>query len=99
MTLHDLVLLRELNLPVIVVVFSDASLSLIRVSQHRRGLEPYGVDFTGPDFAAVACAFGIPGRRAKSAAEVRAAVESALEGRTPLVLDVAVDFREYYELV
>ncbi len=37
MMLHDLALIRELNLPVIMVVFSDSSLSLIRVSQQRRG--------------------------------------------------------------
>src|SRR5260370_376494 len=35
--LHDLVLLRQLGLPVVTVVLSDASLSLIVASAERRG--------------------------------------------------------------
>ena len=52
MMIHDLALIRELNLPIIIVVCTDRSLSLIRVSEHRRGIAPYGVDFAPPDFAA-----------------------------------------------
>ncbi len=99
MMLHDLVLIRELNLPIIIVVFSDSSLSLIRVSQQRRGLPTYGVDFPGPNFAAIAEAFGICGRRAQSAGEVRMEVERALASRRPLVLEVPTDLNEYYDLV
>jgi acetolactate synthase-1/2/3 large subunit len=99
MMLHDLALIRELKLPIITVVFSDRSLSLIRVSQYRRGLPCFGVDFSPPDFAATAQAFGICGRRAATLAEVRAAIEYALTERTALVLDVPVDYREYYDLV
>jgi len=99
MMLHDLALIRELKLPVVMVLFSDRSLSLIRVIQHRSGFVPYGVDFSPPDFAVVAQAFGICGRRAATLGEVRTAVERALSSRTALVLDVAVDYREYYELV
>jgi acetolactate synthase-1/2/3 large subunit len=99
MTMHDLVLLRELNLPVTIVVFSDESLSLIRVSQSRKGLDPYGVDFVPPDFAAAARAFGIAAWRAGDAAGLRAACEQALESRRPALIDAQVDYREYYELV
>lgn len=63
MMLHDLALIRELKLPVIVVVLSDSSLSLIRLSAERRGFPPYGVDFQPPDFRVIAEAFGIAGRR------------------------------------
>lgn len=99
MMLHDLPLVRELNLPVIVVVLRDESLSLIRVSQERRGFEPCGVDFTPPNFAALACGFGLPGKKATSAAQAAASVESAIARRQPLVLEVPVDLREYYDLV
>jgi acetolactate synthase-1/2/3 large subunit len=99
MMLHDLVLIRELNLPILILVFSDSSLSLIRVSQQRRGLPNYGVDFPAPDFAAIAQAFGIPARRAESVAVVRTEVERALASRGPVVLDVPVDMSEYYDLV
>ena len=99
MMLHDMTLIRELNLPILIVVFTDRSLSLIRVSEHRRGIAPYGVDFTPPDFAAIAEAFGICSARVTSIAEFRAAADRALAARTACLLDVAIDFREYYEIV
>ncbi|MGH9469247.1 MAG: thiamine pyrophosphate-dependent enzyme [Terriglobia bacterium] len=99
MMLHDLPLVRQLNLPIVMVVLRDESLSLIRVAQERRGFEPCGVDFTPPDFACLAGSFGLPGKRASSLADAIAAAERALERREPLVLEVPVDIREYYELV
>ncbi len=99
MMLHDLVLIRELNLPIVIVVLSDHSLSLIRVSAERRGFPPYGVDFTPPDFAGIAQAFGIAGKRAASVADAKTCMQQALAQRVPFVIDVAVDYREYYDLV
>jgi acetolactate synthase-1/2/3 large subunit len=99
MMTHDLVLIRELGLPIIIVVLVDNSLSLIRVSQERRGYPPCGVDFTGPQFDALANAFGIHGEKAASVADAQAAVGRGLERRTSLLLEVPVDLREYYELV
>ena len=37
MMVHDLTLIRELELPIVIVVFTDRSLSLIRVSESRKG--------------------------------------------------------------
>jgi acetolactate synthase I/II/III large subunit len=99
MMLHDLALIRELGLPIIMVVLSDRSLSLIRVSEERRGIAPYGVDFTPPDFAKIAEAFGIPSRKAQSIEEARDAVERALTAGTTLLVDIPIDYREYYDLV
>ena len=99
MMLHDLVLIRELGLPLLIVVLSDRSLSLIRVSEERRGFPAYGVDFTSPDFAAIAQGFGIASRRVTSIAEAKTCAEQALTQRSPFVLDVPIDYREYYDLV
>lgn len=99
MMVHDLALIRELRLPIVIVVLSDRSLSLIRVSEERRGMAPYGVDFSPPDFAAVAQAFGIASKRVTSIAEAKACVERALSDRIPFLVDVPIDYREYYELV
>ncbi len=99
MMLHDLVLIRELGMPILIVVFSDRSLSLIRVSSERKGYPPYGVDFCPPDFAAVAEAFGIAGKRVNTIEEARSCAEHALSRRQPFVLDVPIDHGEYYELV
>jgi acetolactate synthase-1/2/3 large subunit len=99
MMLHDLVLVRKLGLPVVVIVLSDGSLSLIRLSSERRGYPAYGVDFHAPDFAAIAQGFGIASCRAATIEALRSAVEQALSARTPIVIDVPVDYREYYELI
>ena len=99
MMLHDLTLIREMNLPIVIVVFSDRSLSLIRVSEERKGIAPYGVDFCPPDFASAAQAFGIEAKRAASIEEARNAVDAALAKREPFLVDVPVDYREYYSLV
>jgi acetolactate synthase-1/2/3 large subunit len=99
MMIHDLVLIRELGLPIVIVVLSDRSLSLIRVSEERRGIAPYGVDFSPPDFAAVAQAFGIGSRRVSTIAEAKESFEHALTARVPFLIDVPIDYREYYDLV
>ena len=99
MMLHDLVLIRELGLPIVIVVFTDRSLSLIRVSESRKGIAPYGVDFCPPDFADAAAAFGIASHRAADIPDARNAVERALSQRIPFLVDVPIDHREYYDLV
>jgi acetolactate synthase-1/2/3 large subunit len=99
MMLHDLALIRQLGLPIVIVVLSDSSLSLIRVSAERRGFPPYGVDFTPPDFAAIAPAFGIAAKRVTGISGIRECVEQALAKRIPFLIDVPIDYREYYDLV
>jgi acetolactate synthase I/II/III large subunit len=99
MMLHDLALVGEMGLPMVVVVLSDRSLSLIRVSAERRGLPPYGVDFRPPDFAALAQGFGIASARASTVQEATNCVERALEQRIPFLLEVPIDHGEYYDLV
>ena len=99
MMVHDLTLIRELGLPIVIVVLSDRSLSLIRVSEERRGIAPYGVDFSPPDFAVVGQAFGIASKRVANIAEAKDCVERALSDRIPFLVDVPIDYREYYELV
>lgn len=99
MMTHDLAIIRELDLPIVIVVLKDNSLSLIRVAQERRGYPRCGVDFTSPNFATIADAFGICGVSAKTVAEAQTAVQDAVRRRIPLLLEVPVDLCEYYDLV
>lgn len=99
MTAHDLALIHELKLPIVIVCLVDRSLSLIRVSQQRRGFPAYGVDFVPPDFAALSAAFGIDGARARTLGQARDALLRALENPRPMLLHVEIDMREYYELM
>jgi acetolactate synthase-1/2/3 large subunit len=99
MMLHDLAMIRELGLPIVIVVFTDASLSLIRLAAERRQFEPVGVDFQPPDFPAVARAFGIEAKRGSTVVEARRLVEQALTLRVPYLIEAAVDYREYRSVI
>jgi acetolactate synthase-1/2/3 large subunit len=99
MMLHDLAMIRELALPIVIVVFTDASLSLIRLAAERRKFEPTGVDFCPPDFTQIARAFGIESARATTLAQARSLVDQALTRRIPFLIEAPVDYREYREVV
>ena len=58
MGLGELATLRDLALPVVVVVLADDSLSLIEMKQRRSGLANAGVDFGRSDLAMAARALG-----------------------------------------
>ena len=95
MMLHNLTFLRQYEVAVTIVCFVDASLSLIRVGQRRRGFDPYGVDFPPPRFEEIARGFGIEGVRAESTDALRRAVAAALGSGRPAVITVPIDGREY----
>ena len=95
MMLHNLTFLRQYGVPVTIVCFLDASLSLIRVGQQRRGFEPYGVDFPPPEFETIARGFGIEGARVESLEALSRRVAAALASDRPAVVTVPVDGREY----
>ncbi|SFD52548.1 acetolactate synthase-1/2/3 large subunit [Bosea sp. CRIB-10] len=58
MVLGELATLRDLALPVVIVVLVDESLGLIALKQKQMGLKRTGVDLGATDFAAVALAMG-----------------------------------------
>ncbi|SHJ67566.1 acetolactate synthase-1/2/3 large subunit [Palleronia salina] len=86
----ELATLAETGLPVIVVVFVDASLALIELKQRQRQLANSGVDFARHDFVAVARAFGGAGHRVDSRAALRAALAEARthDGFTLIAADI-----------
>ena len=74
-----------------IVVFNDATLSLIAIKQQARQLPREGVTWPACDFAAVARGFGMRGYAAGTLDEYRAALEQALAEDTPSLIDVKVD--------
>src|SRR5262249_28211179 len=66
MTLGELGTLVRSGQPVIVVVFNDAALDLIRAQQLRAGKQVYGTEFANPDFMRIAEAYGLDGYRVAS---------------------------------
>jgi acetolactate synthase-1/2/3 large subunit len=91
MVLGELATLRDMKLPVVVVVFVDASLALIELKQRGGNLANTGVDFGETDFAAVARALGGRGIDARSRADLREAVEEGLNANTFTVIAAHID--------
>lgn len=95
MVAGELSTLAELNLPVIFVVFVDASLALIEKKQRERQMVNLGVDFGRHDFAAIGRAFGGHGVRVTSRAELRAALEAAQKADRFTVIAAEIDRASY----
>jgi acetolactate synthase-1/2/3 large subunit len=97
MRLADLETAVRLKLPIVVAVFNDDGLSLIRVVQRKRGFPDYGVGYGHVDFAAAAGALGARGCRVATLAELEAAVTEGLRADGPTVIDVPIDPAEYLD--
>ncbi len=54
MLLGELITLRQLHLPVKVIVFNNAALSFVELEMKAAGIVTYGTDLDNPDFAAIA---------------------------------------------
>ncbi len=92
MTLAELETLTRLDLPVVVVVFNDSTLSLIAAKQSPQG---HGGDdavrYRNTDFAAIARACGMWAESVSDAKAFDGLIRAALASRGPALLDVAVD--------
>ena len=55
----ELATVAQERIPVTIVLVDDGGYGMLRFDQQRVGDEPFGVDLKGPDFAALASAFGI----------------------------------------
>jgi len=95
MVLGELATLRDLALPIIVVVFVDASLALIEMKQRRVGLPNLGVDFGATDFSDLAAAFGGQGVLVGDAVSLEVALRTALEHDRFTLLACSIDRKSY----
>jgi thiamine pyrophosphate-dependent acetolactate synthase large subunit-like protein len=95
MYMAELETASRLRLPLIVVVLCDGALSLIGMSQERRGLPSHGVHFSNPDLAKVAAAFGVDGAVCTTVAETERAIASALANRRLTLIQAMVDPAPY----
>ena len=78
-----------------IVVFNDASLSLIRIKQTGLATDRDAVSHAPVDYAACARAFGIAGFVVEDAAELHA----ALEQPAPCLIDARVDASGYRRII
>lgn len=96
MVLGELETLARLDLPVVVVVFDDAALSLIAIKQRAEGQGgDNAVRYSPVDFAAVAAAAGLASARAGDMEAYRTALRAAYARPGPTLVDVTVDPAAY----
>ena len=88
MLLGKLLTLRQQQLPVKVVVFSNGALSFVELEVKAGGIVTYGIDLADPDFAGIARAAGLFGARVEKASELEDALQAALAHDGPALVDV-----------
>ena len=94
MLMGDLVTIRQLKLPVKIVVFNNSSLAFVELEMKAAGIVNYGTDLNNPDFAAVARAIGLDGIRVEQPNDLEAALREALATPGPALIDVVVNRQE-----
>src|SRR5256886_4076711 len=94
MLMGDLLSLRQLQLPVKVIVFKNDALAFVELEMKAAGILEFGTDLHNPDFAKMAEAAGVLGLTAETADQVRPMMARALEHDGPALLEVLVHRQE-----
>ncbi len=82
------------NLPLVVVVFNNRRLGMIKLEQEGRGLPEYETGLHNPDFAEFARICGGDGVRVTEPGELEKAIREGLYSATPFIVDVVIDRNE-----
>jgi thiamine pyrophosphate-dependent acetolactate synthase large subunit-like protein len=93
-TLSELGTLRDLDLPVVVVVFDNGKLGAIKFEQEIMGWPEYGSALYNGDLAEIARAYGLAAERVTTVAGLRRALRVAAVARRPFLIDVVCDSNE-----
>ncbi len=99
MVLAELETVARLGLPITVVVFNDAALSLIEIKQQPHHGGPGAVRYQPTDYAAIARASGLDAATAGSSDELAAAVAGPDGWRRPRLIDARIDPAPYRHLI
>jgi len=95
MVIGEMSLLDEHKLPIVMVVFRDDTLSLIKLKQERMKLPETGVVTGSPDYALLAKAYGGNGVVATTIPELKKAAQSALKSSRFTLIEARIDPAEY----
>jgi pyruvate dehydrogenase (quinone) len=94
MLLGELLTLRQLKLPVKVVVFNNSTLGFVELEMKAAGLLDFATDLVNPNFAQLAESASILGLRVEKPEELRPALEKALRHSGPALVEVIVNRQE-----
>lgn len=86
------------NVPIVVLVLRDGSYGLIKWKQDDRYHDHFCVDFTDPDFAAMAESMHVKGFRVSRTEDLIPTLEEAFGCGKPALVDVDVDYAENEKL-
>jgi pyruvate dehydrogenase (quinone) len=94
MLLGDLLSLRQLDLPVKMIVFNNSALAFVELEMKAAGMLDFATDLRNPDFAKLAEAADVLGLRANAPEQVRPLLAQALSHPGPALVEVVVDRQE-----
>jgi pyruvate dehydrogenase (quinone) len=94
MLMGDLLSIRQLNLPIKLVVFNNSSLGFVAMEMQASGYVPHDTDFDSTSFANIAIGAGILGIRVEDSAELPQALKRAFEHPGPVLVDVVTAKQE-----
>jgi pyruvate dehydrogenase (quinone) len=94
MLMGDLITLKQEKLPVKVIIYNNGTLGFVALEMKAAGFVEHGTDLENPDFAAMARAMGIHGKRVEDPGELPGAVAEFLAHDGPAVLDVVTAKQE-----
>jgi pyruvate dehydrogenase (quinone) len=94
MLMGDLLSLRQLDLPVKLIVFNNSALAFVELEMKAAGMLDFATDLRNPDFAKIAEAAGVLGLKADVPEQVRPMLALALSHPGPALVEVVVDRQE-----
>lgn len=94
MLLGELLTVRQLKLPVKLVVFNNSSLNFVEVEMKAAGFVNYGTELDNPNFADLANAIGIHGQRVEQPDDLEGALQEAFAHDGPALVDVVTARQE-----
>ena len=95
----ELITARRYNLPLIVVVFSDGELNLIKIKQSWRDVPIYGTQLYTGDLFGADIFFGVTVLTADSTESMKKAVIRALSVTEPVIINAVIDPEDYRWLI
>lgn len=98
MNCQELETAARLNVPIVVLVLCDGSYGLIKWKQDDRFGSHCHVDFTNPDFAAMAESMHVKGYRLERTEDLIPTLEDAFNSGRPCVIECPVDYSENTKL-
>ncbi|AWB82605.1 pyruvate dehydrogenase [Corynebacterium yudongzhengii] len=91
MLLGELLTVKLHDLPIKMVAFNNSSLGMVKLEMLVAGMEDFGTDHEGVNYAAIAEAIGIKAIRVEDPKKLDKAIKEAFTYDGPVLLDVVTD--------